>query len=137
MSTAFSDIPNLLESKLVALALGLPVVWENLPLVPPATPFLQATTLPAAAQAAGLGVNAQNRVDGVFQVSVWTPAETGRGAGLTYADQIATGFKRGTNLSTGNTRIVTTAVSRAPSFVDDSGWFHTPVSVSFFAYTDN
>ncbi len=137
MSRAFSDIQNLLEAQLVSLGLGYAVAWDNVDFTPnPTTPWLNPTIIPAGGQAAGLGVTAQNRHDGIFQITVMAPARDGHSLGLQIADQLATGFKRGLNLVTGNTRLVVTAVARNSSG-DDGDWFHVPVSISFYAYADN
>jgi len=137
MSSAFTDIQNLLEVQLNSLALGCPIAWDNTDYTPnPTTLWVSPSLLPSNGQPAGLGPNAQNRHDGIFQLTVYAPARDGRALGLSTADIIATGFKRGTTLATGNTSVRITAVSRNPS-VEDGDWFQVPVSLSYIAYADN
>ena len=137
MSSAFSDIQMLLETQLNSLGLGFPIAWDNTDFTPnPTTLWLSPSILPAGGQAAGLGYNAQNRHDGIFQITVFAPARDGHALGMSIADQIATGFKRGMSFTTGNTVLRVISISRNTS-IEDGDWFQVPVSIQFFAYADN
>ena len=137
MSSAFSDIQNLLETQLRDLALDYPIWWENVGGTPNAAlPYLAPTFFPVNTKAAGIGSYAQNRHDGFMQVMVHAPANAGRILADSIADQIASGFKRGTSLRIGTTSLTISAVSRTKAQVD-AAWYRIPLSITYIAFADN
>lgn len=140
---AFLDIASAFEARLAAMPGGLPsaqtahdgVAFDPSQLAA-GTPWQKTTLLPADTEAAGVGVDARNRHDGVYQISLFYPSGKGLGAVLAQADAIASWFKRGTSLDKNTTSIEVTAVLRGPA-IPDAEWVMVPVSIQYFAHALN
>src|SRR5690606_8375548 len=100
------------------------------------TPYHEEFLLPATPQAAGIGVNAKNFLSGIYQVNCVYPTAQGRLNATTRAALVRTHFKRGTQLTTGQTVLTVQGVGINPPFMRD-GWWVVPVSIRYTADTPN
>ena len=122
-----------LETKLAAMTPALATAWENAPYSPVAgTPYQAAYLLPATPENPTMG-DTFYREQGIFQVSLFYPLQTGPKAAADRGELIRTAFKRGTSMTSGS---VTVRVARTPEIgqgrVDGDRW-HLPVKIVYFA----
>ena len=114
------------------------VAYENAEYTPTVgTDWKRVTFLPTEPTQASLGTNGHNRLMGIYQVSVFAEVGKGPKAAEDAAELVITAFKRGTSLTAVGG--VTTRIERAwrgPA-IQESDWYHVPVSVSWFAYAAN
>ena len=122
-----------LEVKLAAMTPALATAWENAPYFPIAgTPYQAAYLLPATPDNPTMG-DTFYREQGIFQVSLFYPLQTGPAAAAARAELIRTAFKRGTSMTSGT---VTVRIARTPDIgqgrVEGDRW-HLPIKIQFFA----
>lgn len=142
----WSDIANAFGAKLKTLANSPVVDWENVESAVPApldptdvnwpAMFIRPALIPSQPTYLEIGPGGQNLQVGVYQVSVFIQAGAGRAPIMNVVDAICTLFKAGTILTSGPTNIRTDAVWPSPA-IEEPDWYHIPVSVQWFAYTDN
>ena len=132
MSTFFTDIQGALRVQLGSLS-GLPdVAYENDDYTPNATTlFLRPTTLPIPTIQACLGDAGLDLHEGIFQVDVFVPSNSGR---TTWPDTIADHFKRGTTLVQNTVRVTINSVSVLQGAKDDQ-FYIVPVEINYRAFT--
>lgn len=146
MSTLYADIHSALVTQLDTLLAGLSgspqAAWHFTTFSPTqGTPWLDETLMHAQAKTAELGINGQNYLAGIFQVSVHTPLDKGRGFGTVIADQVRTGFLRGSAFTYNGTTVRIKASWLGPNLeeqAEEGGiGYMTPVSVAWFMYANN
>ena len=76
------------------------------------------------------GASGKDRIEGIYQVDVFTVAGTGR---TNIPDTIADHFKRGTNLTYNNNIVRIINVSINPVIISGS-WQQVPVQIDFYSY---
>ena len=108
---------------------ALPVAWENKPFTKPAGAYLKAFLLPAATDAPDLA-GALRTYRGVFQVSVVVPINTGPGAAMGIADELAALFVVNARLTNTVTVQQITPCSIAPALQTESEYI-VPVSFTY------
>lgn len=132
--TVFADIKGANETRLSGMV-GLPAVaWENTGYEPVVgTLYLRPTMLPAQT-VSGLGDTAQDYNSGIFQIDVFAQANQGSEDAMVMADLIADRFKKGTSYTYGvaTVRVESVSIQAART---DSGWYHLPVIVNYFSFT--
>jgi hypothetical protein len=131
MSTVFNDVQTALDARLASLSGGLDIAFPNIPYEPAANEtYLRASFLPAEVVQAALGASGKDRIEGIYQVDVFTVAGTGR---TNIPDTIADHFKRGTNLTYNNNTVRIINVSINPVIISGS-WQQVPVQIDFYSY---
>ena len=131
MSTVFNDVQAALDARLLSMSGGLDIAFPNIPYEPAANEtYLRASFLPAEVVQAALGASGKDRMDGIYQVDVFTVAGTGR---TNIPDTIADHFKRGTNLThnTNTVRIINVSIN--PVIISGS-WQQVPVQIDFYSF---
>jgi len=129
---------NLIESALNAQlnTLSLPTSWENRKFsAVKGTLWIRPTFIPGQSKAAAIGVNAQDRITGIYQVDVFAPADDGVFTGGQQVNVIETAFKRGTSLVFGGVTVKINKVWRSTARPEPD-WYHIPVIVEWQADVD-
>jgi len=137
-----TEIRAALISRLIAVSPGAAIsssiiAWENKSFTPVAgTRWYRATFLPGMAQAAAVGVDAQNRHYGLMQIDVCEPKDNGDVLPGNEAERIATCYKRGTVLTYSG---VSVRIERAyrGSAIPSEDWFMVPVLIEYRADVAN
>jgi hypothetical protein len=128
-----SLIRAMLESRLNTLSPALATAWENAPYTPVAgTPYQRAWLLIATPDNSTMG-DGYFREQGIFQITLMYPLQTGTSTAAIRAEAIRTAFKRGTSM-TGNG--ITVRVELTPEIavgrVDEDRWA-LPVKIRWSA----
>lgn len=136
-------IQSLLNAKLATFAAAqspaLTVAYENKDYTPatPAVPYLRCFLLPATPQASALGLNALDRVRGIYQVDILGLPNTGWSAATAIGDKLRTHFKPGTQLvgagAYAGTTVTCESVALSPAMTEDTR-YKISVSITFYAY---
>jgi len=131
-----TEIRAALISRLIAVSPGAAIssssiAWENKSFTPVAgTRWYRATFLPGMAQAAAVGVDAQNRHYGLMQVDVCEPKNLGDALAGTEAERIATCYKRGTVLTYSGVSVRVERAYRGAA-IPNEDWFMVPVLIEY------
>jgi hypothetical protein len=130
---SITSVRAALEVKLAAMTPALATAYENAPYTPIAgTPYQAVYLMAATPENPTLG-DGFYREQGIFQISLFYPLQSGPKAAADRAELIRTAFKRGTALTSGT---VTVRISRTPEIgqgrVDGDRW-HQIVRVQYFA----
>ena len=129
---------NLIQSALTAqlVTLAKTTQWENADFAPTAqNEYIRPTFLPSRTRAAAIGVDAQDRVIGVYQVDTFSPLNGGVKANGELVSLIMQAFKRGTALSYGGVTVLITKVWRSGK-TSETKWYSVPVIVEWRADVD-
>jgi len=138
-----TNISRALNARLVALTLSpvLPIAFAMQTYETGTSPYLQPTILPAPTEALTLSPLGANDHTGIYQISVWWPAQRlktaaqdGSDPAFEVASQIVSHFKRGTKMVR---ETVTVWVDGPPSIapaVQEPSWYQLPVSVPYRAF---
>lgn len=132
---SYRTVQQALDAQLKAYATAetIAVAWPNMVFQPGEAEYLLPSLLPARPGAGSLGINGQDRLQGIYQVLVYSPSNAGPGPAMTRADEVATQFARGTNLSAGGDVVSCERAWPGPAF-HSGGRFVVPVSVAWFSY---
>jgi hypothetical protein len=137
-----TEIRQALVSRLIAVSPGaaIPaasVAWENRDYTPAVgTRWYRATFLPGQSVAAAVGVDAQNRHVGLFQIDIIDPTGSGDMVTQTEAERIIACYKRGTVLTYTGVSLICDRAYRLPANQEED-WFVIPVIVEYRADTAN
>ena len=113
---------------------GLPVYLENSTAVPDISePFLTGTLLPAQPEQSELGPAGTDLHEGIYQISIHYPKDTGIGSLNRKADEIAIVFKPGANFEWFGTCVRVNNVGRGPLRIN-KGWAILDLSVDWQTY---
>lgn len=113
---------------------GLPVYLENSISVPDiSTPFLSGTLLPDQPVQSGLGPAGTDLHEGIYQISIYYPKDSGTGNINRKADEIASVFKPNTNFEWLSTCVRINNIGRGPLRLN-KGWVILDLSVDWFTY---
>jgi len=113
---------------------GLPVFLENSTSVPDIlTPFLTGTILPGIPMQLELGPEGTDLHEGIYQISIYYPKDSGTGDINRKADEIAAIFKPGTNLEWGTVCVRINNIGRGPLRIN-KGWAILDLSIDWFTY---
>lgn len=131
---SFANLQKAFDVPLKTGSFGLPVFLENSPAVPDiSVSFLTGTMLPAQPIQSELGPEGTDLHEGIYQISIYYPKDSGTGDINRKADEIAIVFKPNTifewdeicarvnNIGRGNLRI-------------NKGWAILDLSVSWSSY---
>jgi hypothetical protein len=122
-----------LEAQLATITPALSTAYENVSFSPvTGTAYQACYTLRATPDNPTMGDGFYREL-GIFQVSLFYPAQNGSGAAETRAGLIREAFKRGISMISGST---TVRVARTPEIgagrIDGDRW-HVPVKIQWFA----
>ena len=110
------------------------IAWPNVDYKPEiGQPWVRVTFRPFENEAAALGPDAQSRMDGLYLVDLFYPANTGPQAADTMAKEIIAAFKHGTILTEGGFKVHILR-SKSEANVSEPQWFQIPVTIQWYAY---
>jgi|TARA_Y100000385_G_C12880012_1_gene545358 hypothetical protein len=161
MASIQNHIRAALESKLAATS-GIPsgIAFENIPFSPTTgTSYFQTNYLPTLRRPAVRGLNPQQRYDGVFVITAYTPEGYGPKAADDYSDLIATAFEATTHiyyshsedrllteaeafitLEDGGRILVDNAIDVSIDYAErqqgflDAPWYYVPTNIGWYVY---
>jgi len=110
------------------------IAWENVAFTPvTGTTYLKPTLLHGEPVQAELGAAGLNQHNGIYQISIMAPANTGAGGILTLQNGLVDHFKRGTVLTYGGINV---RISKAwpGQWQTETDRVHVPVTIQFFSY---
>ena len=123
-----------LETRLNAVSSGvIPTAFENVAFVPiKGTPYQRAHILPAKTQNPTMG-DGFRREAGIFQVTLFFPANAGAWPATARAKVVKDQFARGLTISESNVRVmIDESPYQAPGETIDD-WYILPVSIPYIA----
>lgn len=128
-----AEIYSALRTRLATLSPAIPVQWEGMSyLSSEGDPYLKTHLLPVEPRS-GVGANAVENYEGIFQITCVYPFGDGSGAAESAADSLVTLFKRGTSLTFNSTKVLLVKSWRGPAMPGD-GIYQIPVSVRYQAF---
>lgn len=132
---SFENIQKALDTPLKTSDFGgLPVFLENTAAVPDiSTPFLTGTILPTQLFQSELGPTGTDLHDGIYQISIYYPKDTGTADLNRKADEIAAIFKSGVNFEWETTCVRLVKIERNPLRIN-KGWAILDLSVKWSSY---
>lgn len=121
-----------LRTQLNALNPSYPIQWEGTKLDANVRTFLQPQFMPAESVTNTIGSSTFQRLEGVFQVMIYTPAGGGSAAAETIADALLALFPRNATLASGG---VTVYIQKSwrDGAMTDGVWYRIPVSIRYWA----
>lgn len=131
-----------LDVTLNSASLGVPIAWENVKYSPvTGTSFVRTRFMPIDRRQVSLGLDPvtskpyQQKYQGIYQVIVNTPEDSGINPTNTIVKKIIDAFEAATDLSPQSgvyVRIFQTEKMRA---YQESPWYKTPVNIHWYSYT--
>lgn len=113
---------------------GLPVFLENSPAVPDiSTPFLTGTMLPAQPTQSELGPTGTDLHEGIYQIGIYYPKDSGTGDINRKADEIAIVFKPNTILEWDIICARVNNIGRNPLRINN-GWAILDLDINWFSF---
>lgn len=96
-------------------------------------PWARLTVLPSQPIPSEIGAVLTDELNGIAQIDLFYPSDSGDGLSLQKADEILNVYKRSTNLTylTQSVRIRTSGISRGS---ENTPWFHTFITIEWVAY---
>lgn len=135
--SVFLDISAALDSRLNTMTSLPPVAWENKSYDPTlGTLYLRPTLIPADTIQATLGDSGTDQNSGIYQIDVFAEAGQGKNAAVVMADNIASHFKRGTDLTYNSRTVRIRSVSRQVAVNNADGWYQIPIEINYIAFTE-
>tara|TARA_R110002020_G_scaffold148803_7_gene324885 strand:+ start:44 stop:469 length:426 start_codon:yes stop_codon:yes gene_type:complete len=139
MADIYSNLRAALETHLTNIS-GIPdIAYESVAYEPTVgTSFVECKFRPTIRRPAVRGLNPQQRYQGVFSVTCYTPEGTGPAAADDLAKKVIDAFEATTDISYTNSDPETFILSieyaeREQGFVD-SPWYHVRVSIGWYIY---
>lgn len=132
---SFEEIQKALDVPLKTGSFGgLPVFLENSTSIPDiSTPFLSGTLLPVQPVQSELGPSGTDLHEGIYQISIYYPKDTGTGNINRKADEIANIFKANAIFEWLNTCVRVNGIGRGPLRIN-KGWAILDLSVDWSTY---
>ena len=130
----WSSIQAALDARLANLIDSPPVAWDNTSFTPQAgILWLSPHLLPGEPGLAGLGEQGLQRLRGIYQVNLFTPAGQGTGAASQLVDRLCALFPPGLDLSQGE--LVITCRKSGPAPAQRQGlWRLLPLRVWWWCF---
>ena len=130
-----------MSSQAIAAALAtqlntvdLPTQWENAPFTPTAGEvYLAEALIPATTLSVGVSDTSANNYGGIYQVSVYTPLGTTKGAGLAAVQSVLDAFTKGLRLTYDGVTVTILNASQAPALIIGDRWV-IPISIEYRAF---
>lgn len=132
---SFEEIQKALDVPLKTGSFGgLPVFLENSTSAPDiSTPFLSGTLLPVQPVQSELGPSGTDLHEGIYQISIYYPKDTGTGNINRKADEIANIFKPNAIFEWFGTCVRVNGIGRGPLRIN-KGWAILDLSVDWSTY---
>lgn len=109
--------------------------FENVKFTPGASPWAKLTFIPANPVVATLGAGGSDRYDGIFQIDLNYPLDTGDEATNTKFEEIRNFFTAGRRYAYSGQEVIVSNCGRSQGRII-GGYFKTTVSVFFFAHVN-
>ena len=135
--TIQTDIRDALEAQAVTVT-GFPDAanraWDNVAFKSTTgTTWARLSIFPVMTRPAVRGASPQLRYDGLFQVSLFAPVNTGPHTVEALADAVLGAFTVDEVLTKGTTNVRFNYAERNPALVDQP-WYQVPITVSWYSY---
>jgi hypothetical protein len=136
MSINYTAIQAILDTQLVTLSTLPKLTLENIKAnVDANVPFCRTSLIPAQAQVIGVGAGGWRMDQGLYQVDLFYPQNTGNLVIGAMADSVMNTFHRGTYYTSGNVAVLIDRVYRLPAgSLVQAAFYHLPVTVSWQYY---
>jgi hypothetical protein len=139
VASIYDNIRSAFDTKLSAIV-GLPsIAWENVDFKPTTgTSFIKPVLIPALRRPAVRGLNPQQRYDGLYTITCYTPENVGPGVADDLADTILEAFEATTDIE--YIVDITTTINVSIDYVDReqgrtvSPWYYVVVNISWYIY---
>jgi hypothetical protein len=109
------------------------VAFENRDFTQPTTEWAKVTNMPNVPSPSSIGSNGSDENDGVFQVDLYFPQNTGKGLALAKADAIAGVFKAGASFTNSGQAVLIERCGISPAKNEDA-WLRIMVSIYWRAF---
>ena len=110
------------------------IAWPNVPYTPvKGTPYVRADFVPTLRRPAVVGPNPEQRMSGLYILTVFTPEYAGAAAGTTLADKLLTRFN-GSSAILATGLIVRIEYSEARMPLHEPPFYAIPVEIGWYAY---
>lgn len=132
----YSAVQTILNTQLKTVV-GLPTYTEeNVKAVPDSTvPWCRSTLLPAETQIIGIGTGGQRKDQGLYQIDIYWPQNSGSLDANTMGDLIQNSFVRGTYYINGTVKVLIDSVYRLPAGpLTGTVFYHIPLMVRWSYY---
>lgn len=97
--------------------------------------WLRPSVLYGAGESAVLGATGKNRLNGIYQISIFSPLNTGTYEANLLAKWLLSRFKKGERLSFGQNDILI-GVGYQSTSMEEESYLHTPITIPFTAYME-
>jgi hypothetical protein len=134
-----NDIRVALENHLATTpatpAPALPAIaWPNVPFTRvEGSPFIRAEFIPVTRRPVVAGPNPEQRISGLFYLTIFTPEDRGAAAGMALADKLLVRFNGSSAIVASNV-IVRIEYSEVKMPLHDPPFFAIPVEIGWYAY---
>lgn len=136
---SYTRIQSILDNELQKI-LDLPkITLENITAKPTATdPFCRTTLLPAQAQVIGIGAVGLRLDQGLYQIDLFYPQNSGNCAANNMGDTVMNHFVRGQYYTDDTIKIMITRIYRLPaSSLVQTAYYRIPVMIEWNYYDNN
>lgn len=136
--SAFQEIGDALNTRLLAMPSVPPIAWENVESgYTEGQTWIRCFNLPNGNAPAGVGVDALNKYQGLYALNLLCPGNTGLTVSAPIVDQLLSWFKRGTKLTTSGGIIVTLERAEVSTAMMEKTWYVTPITIRYYAHVQN
>jgi hypothetical protein len=134
--TTLNHVRVALENHLNTTSPALPAIaWSNVPYAPSeGTPYIRARLLPINRRPVVMGPNPEQRLSGLFYLTVYTPENQGAAAGVTLVDQLLARFDGATSIVTANA-MVRLEYAEPKSDLHEPPFYVIPIEIGWYAYS--
>ena len=129
-----ANIRTALIQGVIDTATGYPTKWPNAPFrVPNDAPWLRATIIDMNDSVRTLGSGGRNRIDGLLQLDVFVPKNSGDVVLMGIVDQLGAIFQSGKEL-THNGQVVRINSASNREGMDEETWYRRIIEVDFYSF---
>ena len=109
---------------------------ENIKSKPESTiPWCRSTLLPAESQILGVGQGGQRKDQGLYQIDLYYPQNSGLGLIQAMADLVMNTFTRGLYYTSGTTKVLIDNIYRLPAnSLMQTAFYHQPIMIRWSYY---
>lgn len=127
----FMEIQTALDARLESFTTDASIAWPNVQFEPSeGSPWIRPSNLPNDPVAIGLRDDDNVRTQGFYQIDIFTPANEGPGSALSLADQIANHFRKGLQITSGNSAVKLGVPGQQPAS-PSGAWFRVAVLIPY------
>lgn len=128
------DLDDVFNAALLAAAITDEIAWPNAVYAPKkGVSYLKPEMAGRSRTPLGFGADAVQQWNGIYQVGVFVPRDTGNREQAELATKVMGAFPRGMSMTTTQGMIVYVSHTSAPAPVPFGDWSNLPVSVTWFA----